>query len=125
MTRWEWTWAALLAAAVAIVVTVGNPSEGQSRASLETWGLVGAVLGPLLVLCIVAGTIWSGAISAVLLAFVSGAMWGLFAVLTKGVVDVLGAHGLGAVLKAPELYAWAWWPWRAPRGSRRRSGPAH
>jgi drug/metabolite transporter (DMT)-like permease len=45
VTRWEWTWAALLAAAVAVIVTVGNPTAGHSRASFETWTAVIAVLG--------------------------------------------------------------------------------
>ena len=53
VTRWEWTWAALLAAAVAVIVTVGNPTAGHSRASFETWTAVIAVLGPALVLCVV------------------------------------------------------------------------
>ena len=53
VTRWEWTWAVLLAAAVAVIVTVGNPTAGHSRASLETWTVVVAVLGPALVLCVV------------------------------------------------------------------------
>jgi drug/metabolite transporter (DMT)-like permease len=106
VTRWEWTWAALLAASVAVIVVVGNPTEGHSRASLETWTLVIAVLGPLLVICVLAANLLSGPISAVLLAVVSGALWGLFAVLTKGVVDLLG-HGLWHLVRAPELYAWA------------------
>ena len=106
VTRWEWTWAALLAGSVAVIVTVGNPTAGHSRASLETWTAVIAVLGPALVLCVIAARIWSGPIAAVLLAVVSGALWGLFAVLTKGVVDRLG-HGLWAFVLAPELYAWA------------------
>lgn len=107
VTRWEWTWAALLAAAVAVIVIVGNPTEGHSRASLETWTLVIAVLGPLMVLCVVAAGMLSGRpISAVLLAVVSGTLWGLFAVLTKGVVDLLD-HGLWHLIRAPELYAWA------------------
>jgi drug/metabolite transporter (DMT)-like permease len=105
VTRWEWTWAALLAASVAVIVTVGNPTEGHSRASLETWTLVIAVLGPLLVACVVAANMLSGAVSAVLLAIVSGALWGLFAVLTKGVVELLG-RGIWPLLRAPELYAW-------------------
>jgi drug/metabolite transporter (DMT)-like permease len=50
--------------------------------------------------------IWSGPVSAVLLAVVSGALWGVFAVLTKGVVDRLD-DGLWALLRTPELYAWA------------------
>jgi drug/metabolite transporter (DMT)-like permease len=106
VTRWQWLWAALLAAAVAVIVVVGNPTAGHSRASLETWTAVIAVLGPALVLCVVGARIWTGPASAVLLAVVSGALWGLFAVLTKGVVDRLD-DGLLALLRTPELYAWA------------------
>ena len=106
VSRWEWTWAALLAAAVAVIVTVGNPTAGHSRASFETWTAVIAVLGPALVLCVVGARIWSGPVSAVLLALVSGALWGVFAVLTKGVVDRLD-DGLWALLRTPELYVWA------------------
>ena len=106
VTRWEWTWAALLAASVAVIVTVGNPTAGHSRASLQTWTAVIAVLGPALVLCVVGARVWSGPVSAVLLAVVSGTLWGLFAVLTKGVVDRLD-HGIWALLRTPELYAWA------------------
>jgi drug/metabolite transporter (DMT)-like permease len=91
---------------VIVIVTVGNPTAGQSRASMETWGLVAAVLGPLLVLAVIGARIFSGSVSAVLLALVSGALWGLFAVLLKGVVDVLD-DGIVAVLRSPELYLWA------------------
>jgi drug/metabolite transporter (DMT)-like permease len=106
VTRWEWTWAALLAAAVAVIVTVGNPTAGHSHASLKTWAAVVAVLGPVLVLCVIAGSMTKGSTSAVLLAVVSGALWGVFAVLTKGVVDRLD-DGVIALLRTPELYAWA------------------
>jgi drug/metabolite transporter (DMT)-like permease len=106
VTRWEWTWAALLATSVAVIVIVGNPTAGHSRASLETWTAVIAVLGPALVMCVIAAGIWKGPVSAVLLALVSGALWGLFAVLTKGVVDRLD-DGLWELLRTPELYAWA------------------
>ena len=106
VSRWEWTWAALLAASVAVIVLVGNPTAGHSRASLETWIAVAVVMGPALVLCVLGARVWSGATSAVLLAVVSGALWGLFAVLTKGVVDRLD-DGFWALLRTPELYAWA------------------
>jgi drug/metabolite transporter (DMT)-like permease len=105
VSRWDWTWAALLAAAVAVIVTVGNPTAGHSRASLETWTVVIAVLGPAMVLCVVGARIWSGTVSAVLLAVVSGVLWGVFAVLTKGVVDRID-DGLWALLRTPELYVW-------------------
>lgn len=106
VTRWEWMWAALLAAAVAVIVTVGNPTEGHSRASLEIWTAVVLVLGPALVLCVIGAGMVKGPASAVLLGFVSGALWGVFAVLTKGVVDRID-HGLWALIRAPELYVWA------------------
>lgn len=105
VSRWEWTWAALLAGSVAVIVTVGNPTAGHARASLETWTAVIAVLGPALVLCVIGASIWKGPAAAVLLAMVSGALWGVFAVLTKGVVDRLD-DGLWALLRTPELYVW-------------------
>jgi drug/metabolite transporter (DMT)-like permease len=105
VTRWEWTWAVLLALSVAVIVTVGNPTAGHSRASFDTWGAVVAVLGPVLVLCVIGGSMAKGPVSAVLLAVVSGALWGVFAVLTKGVVDRLD-DGLIALLRTPELYVW-------------------
>lgn len=110
VTRWEWTWAALLAASVAVIVIVGNPTAGHSRASWETWTAVIVVLGPALVLCVIAAGILKGPASAVLLAVVSGALWGLFAVLTKGVVDRLDFGswaGIAGLVRTPELYAWA------------------
>lgn len=106
VSRSQWTWAALLAASVVVIVTVGNPTEGHSRASFETWSLVLAVMVPAMIACVVGARILSGAASAVLLALVSGALWGLFAVLTKGVVDRLGDGPL-ELIKTPELYAWA------------------
>ncbi|MGH3542723.1 MAG: DMT family transporter [Mycobacterium sp.] len=106
VTGWEWVWATLLGVAVAVVVTVGNPQAGQSRASLGTWIGVAAVLGPALVACVVGARISGGRVAAVLLALVSGSLWGLFAVLTKGVVGQLG-KGVWQLVCTPELYAWA------------------
>lgn len=100
----EWIWAGLLTAAVTVVVIVGNPQAGHSSASLRTWATVASVLVPLLVACVVAGRIWGGARAAVLFAFVSGSLWGVFAVLTKEVVARLG-DGAWAVTRTPELYA--------------------
>jgi drug/metabolite transporter (DMT)-like permease len=105
VSRFQWVWAALLAAAVVVIVVVGNPTEGHSRASFETWTLVLVVLGPALVARVIGARIFSGPVSAALLAIVSGVLWGLFAVLTKGVVDRLD-EGIVTVLKTPELYAW-------------------
>lgn len=107
VTRTQWIWAALLAASVAVIIIVGNPTEGHSRAALGAWTVVVAVMVPALVLCVVGARVWAGRPrAAVLLGVVSGSLWGVFAVLTKGLVDHLD-RGLWAVLEMPELYVWA------------------
>jgi len=105
VTGGEWLWAGLLTAAVVVVVVVGNPQAGRSSAPFATWVAVAAVFGPLLVACVVAARIRGGALAAMLYAFVSGALWGVFAVLTKEVVARLGEGGW-ALVRTPELYAW-------------------
>ncbi|OBH02320.1 MULTISPECIES: DMT family transporter [unclassified Mycobacterium] len=106
VTRWEWVWAVVLAAALAVVIIVGDPRSGQERASVSTWLIVAAVMGPALVLCVVGARIWKGRpIAAVLLAVVAGSSLALFAVLTKGVVEE-AEHGPGAVLRMPEFVPW-------------------
>jgi drug/metabolite transporter (DMT)-like permease len=105
ITGWEGTWAVLLVAAVAVVVTVGNPQEGHARASLHAWAVVAAIMVPAVVVCAIGARIFSGSVSAMLLGLLSGSLWGVFYVLTKGVVAQFG-HGIGALLRTPELYAW-------------------
>ncbi|OBG70242.1 hypothetical protein A9X05_03980 [Mycobacterium sp. E3298] len=106
VTRWEWVWAVVLAGALAVVIIVGDPASGHQRASVETWAIVAAVMVPLLVACVVAARIWSGSpFAAALLAVVAGSALALFAVLTKGIVEV-GEDGPLAVLTAPEFVPW-------------------
>ncbi len=105
VSRREWVWAVLVAAAVAVFVVVGDPTAGVQRGSATAWTVVAAVMGPALALCVVGARICSGPAAAILLALVSASAWALFAVLTKGIVAVLD-QGLGPVLRTPELYAW-------------------
>ena len=106
VTRWEWFWALVLAGSLAVVIIVGNPTVGQERASLGSWAIVAAVMGPLLVLCVLAARIWRGRpAAAVLLAMVAGSSLALFAVLTKGIVEV-AEGGVGAVLRSSEFIPW-------------------
>ncbi|HKI39513.1 MAG TPA: DMT family transporter [Mycobacterium sp.] len=106
VTRWEWMWAVVLASALAVVIIVGDPASGQQRGSLSTWLIVALVMGPALVVCVLAARVWSGRpVAAILLALVAGSSLALFAVLTKGIVEV-AEDGLGAVLRAPEFYPW-------------------
>ncbi len=106
VTRSEWLWALVLAVALAVTVAVGDPETGQSRGSLMTWLLVAAVLIPVLAACVVGARVWSnGPAAPVLLAVVAGSSLAVFAVLTKGVVEI-AERGPVAVLRAPEFYAW-------------------
>ncbi|MGF2947338.1 DMT family transporter [Mycobacterium sp. Lab-001] len=105
VTGQQWLWAALLTAAVVVIVTVGNPRAGHSHASPQTWAAVAVVVVPVLAGCVVAARIRGGAAAAALFAFVSGALWGVFAVLTKSVVHRLGETGW-AMFGTPEPYAW-------------------
>jgi hypothetical protein len=92
-------------AALAMVITVGDPTAGLERGSPQDWLVVAAVLGPALGLCALGAKIWSDRpAAAVLLAVVSGSSLAVFAVLTKGMVDVT-EHG-GHLLHAWELYPW-------------------
>ncbi|MEB3983254.1 DMT family transporter [Mycobacterium sp. 663a-19] len=106
VTRWEWVWAIVLAGALAVVIIVGDPKSGLQRAPVSTWIIVGSVMGPALVLCVLGARVWSGRpVAAVLLALVAGSSLALFAVLTKGLVEVL-EDGLGAALTSPEFIPW-------------------
>jgi drug/metabolite transporter (DMT)-like permease len=104
ITRREWTWAVLLAAALAVLVTVGAPTTGSTRGSPGAWLAVAVVLGPVLVLCVLGARVRSGTAAPVLLAVVAGSSLALFAVLTKGAIGAVSG-GLGAFLCAPEAYA--------------------
>ncbi|BBZ38637.1 DMT family transporter [Mycobacterium conspicuum] len=106
VTRWEWVWAVVLAGSLAVVIIVGNPTVGLERAPLEHWAIVAAVMGPVLVVCVVAARIWTGRpVAAILLAVVAGSSLALFAVLTKGIVEI-GEGGVGAVLTSWEFVPW-------------------
>ncbi|MDD7814070.1 DMT family transporter [Mycobacterium sp. CSUR Q5927] len=104
--RSVWMWAALLVAAETVIITIGHPTAGQARASFDTWIWVIAVLGPAVVLCLVGARARPGRVEAVLLAAASAISWGVVAVLTKGLVELIG-DGVRPLVSSPELYAWA------------------
>ncbi|BBY36215.1 hypothetical protein MMAN_03490 [Mycobacterium mantenii] len=102
----EWMWALILAAALAVVIIVGDPAAGHQRAPLRTWMVVAVIIVPLLVTCVVVARLRAGRpFSAVLLAVVAGSSLALFAVLTKGVVEI-SEYGPVAVLTSPEFVPW-------------------
>lgn len=103
MTGPEWIWAGILTAAVIFIVTVGHPTAGHSIGSASTWAAVAALFGPVLVGCVAAARVCGGAVAAMLLAFVSGSLWGVFAVLAKQAIE--RSDGIWAMAHTTELYA--------------------
>lgn len=105
ITRREWSWALVLAVALAVLIAVGDPTGGQQRAPLHIWIVVAVVIGPLLLLGLIGARIWADRpVAALLLAAVAGTLLAVFAVLMKGVVDILERHP-GQVWLSFELYA--------------------
>jgi hypothetical protein len=106
VTRQEWMWAVLLAVALAIVIAVGQPMGGQQQASSQTWLVVALVMGPPLLLCLLGARIWRDrTVAAMLLGAVAGSLLAVFAVLMKGIVDIVEHHA-GQLWHTPALYAW-------------------
>lgn len=97
-------WSAVLAVALAVFLITANPNHGADHGSRSGWLTVGAVLGPLLVGCLVLGARLTGVSRASLLATGVGILGGVLAVLTKAVVSSLG-HGVGHLLTSWEFYA--------------------
>ncbi len=106
VTRTEWLWALLLAVALAVMIAVGQPAGGHEQGSLQAWLVVAVVIGPPLLLGVLAARIWADRpVAALLLAAVAGSLLAVFSVLMKGVVDVI-EHTPGQLWHTPELYAW-------------------
>jgi hypothetical protein len=106
VTRVEWLWAILLAAALAVMIAVGQPAGGHERGALGAWLIVAIVMGPPLLLFLLGARIWSNRpAAALLLAAVAGSLLAVFSVLMKGVVDVIEHHA-GDLWRTPEFYAW-------------------
>ena len=123
VTRWEWLWAALLAAAVVVIVTVGNPTAGHSHASWKTWTAVVVVLGPALVLCVLARGLRQGPASAVLLGVRVGRAVGCLRGADQGRGGPARRRVVGVAANTRAVRVGGWSPSRARRTSRRRSAP--
>ncbi len=100
----DWVAAVVLTGSLALFVIVGNPRRGSAHGSVSAWMIVIAVLAPIVVACVALAAKSTGTRRAALLAISVGVLYGLVAVLTKAVVDLLG-QGLMAVLTSPEPYA--------------------
>jgi drug/metabolite transporter (DMT)-like permease len=102
--RADWIGAIALTVGLAVFLVVGNPSEGKDFATTHAWVLAAAVLGPLILICTIAGMRTRNTSRAVLLALATALIYSLTAVLTKSAVTELG-EGFEAFLTSWEPYA--------------------
>ncbi|SNY81420.1 hypothetical protein SAMN04244553_3014 [Nocardia amikacinitolerans] len=101
--RSEWLWALVLSVAIVVLLIVGDPRQGKQHVAAWHWALTAAIGVPLFVACLL-GARQPGRRRALLLGIAAGALFGLAAVLTKGVVTLIG-EGAAAVFGSAETYA--------------------
>jgi drug/metabolite transporter (DMT)-like permease len=100
----EWGWAALLTAALAVFVLVGQPREGHNRPPIPAWTLALAITVPLVILCIAAARRAIGRRRAMLLAVAVAILLGMLAVLTKVCTHRFAVGGWHGLLTIPAPY---------------------
>lgn len=103
--RAEWLWAALLTAALAVFVLVGQPREGHHRPPVPAWTLALGLTIPLVIACFVAARRTAGRGRAMLLAIPVAVLLGMIAVLTKICTHRLAVGGWHGLLTEPAPYA--------------------
>ncbi len=86
LTGSVWMWGLVLAASLALFVSLGHPNRGASHASRQGWLIATAIGIPVIVACLVTAHPRSGPTRASLLAIAVGVLAGALAVLTKAVV---------------------------------------
>lgn len=100
----EWLWAAALTTSVAVLIIVGDPRPGQPRAETQHWVMITLIGLPFVALCLFGAHRRTGSARALLLGIAGGSLFGVAAVLTKGVVHLV-TLGPSAVLTSFEFYA--------------------
>lgn len=99
----DWRWAIALVAGLAIVLLVGDPTDGLDRAQGSHWIVALAVVYPLVIVLVGAASRRRGASRALLLGASAGILYGTTDALTKTVVRSLD-DGLVAVLGNWEIW---------------------
>lgn len=101
--RPEWVAAVALSAGLAVFLIIGDPTEGKDFASTRAWVTAIALLGPVMVVCVVAAMRTRNTARAVLLSLATVVLYSMTAVITKSAVVELG-EGLDAFVTSWEPY---------------------
>jgi drug/metabolite transporter (DMT)-like permease len=100
----EWGWAALLTAALAVFVLVGQPREGHNRPAIPAWTLALVITVPVVIVCFAAARRAVGRSRAMLLAVAVAVLLGMVAVLTKICTHRFAIGGWHGLLTIPAPY---------------------
>jgi drug/metabolite transporter (DMT)-like permease len=103
LERRDWLAAAALSVALAVFLVVGDPSDGKDFATTRAWIVAAAILGPAIVVCLVAALRTRHTARAVLFALATALLYSVTAVLTKAAVTELG-DGIDVFLTSWEPY---------------------
>jgi len=110
----DWSWAVVLTVALAVIVVVGDATDGTDEAPTREWLVAAAIAAvPIAVALVVAGR-RKGAVRALMLGIAAGIMFGFNDALIKtvtgalddGVVDVLKAWPVWALVVVLVVGTW-------------------
>ncbi len=103
LPRAVWVWGVVLAASLAVFVSLGNANRGASHLSREGWLVLAAAGIPLVAACLIGAARLRGARRASLLAVAVGLLGGVLALLTKAVVGLVQHQGLAGLWSVEAL----------------------
>ncbi|MET4050179.1 MULTISPECIES: DMT family transporter [unclassified Rhodococcus (in: high G+C Gram-positive bacteria)] len=105
MTRTTWVWAVSLAAALAVFIVVGDPTEGNSDAPFSEWMIPLTIASGLVLAVTITGLLSTNpGRRALLLGAAGGVLFGIAVALTKYVTDLLGTD-IAEAVTAWQTYA--------------------
>lgn len=105
MTRSTWVWAVALAAALAVFIVVGDPTEGNSDAPFSEWMIPLAIVSGVVLAATLVGLLSTNpGRRALLLGAAGGVLFGMAVALTKYVTDLLGTD-IAEAVTAWQTYA--------------------
>lgn len=104
VTNYEWSWASLLTISVVVFILVGRPQPGLANQKGWVWAVIFISLGILVAGMVSIANIVGSKPGCSLMGVAAGIIFGVVALLTKRVVDLLNEYGYAHLLVSWEFY---------------------
>ena len=104
VTRTEWVWAVILTLALGVFVALARTKPGDYEGSALVAAMVAGGCIVFVACCLLVATRWSDWRRAILLAVGVGVLFGVVAVLTKVVMQIVREGSIPRLLTSPVLY---------------------